>query len=209
MCRVRFRTISTFFICHTCSAELCYVVKVSGICTWYSHFHNQHENFCSVRTTQQAALQTATTIVAININAMNIPINNSTVKAAEYLALFPGTWKKSERSAWYPLFVHACVHGSPGFSGKLGNYCDTGPCCTTIHYWITGVVTSSRGYQVLLSEFFSSTWEWGYRAPTGIGKWIVHLHEVFEKKRSAMETHWSWQFTSIAFSEYRALPHSV
>ena len=30
----------------------------------------------------------------------------------------------------------------PRFSGKLRNYCDTGLCCTTTRYWITGVVTS-------------------------------------------------------------------
>ena len=32
--------------------------------------------------------------------------------------------------------------GSPSFFWELGNCCDTSPCCMTIHYWITGVVTS-------------------------------------------------------------------
>jgi len=34
------------------------------------------------------------------------------------------------------------MRGSPGFSGELGNYCDTSPCCMIIHYWFTRVVTS-------------------------------------------------------------------
>ena len=37
-----------------------------------------------------------------------------------------------------------CIPGSPCFSGELGNYCDTSPCCKNTHYWITGVVTSWR-----------------------------------------------------------------
>ena len=35
------------------------------------------------------------------------------------------------------------MRGSPGFSGELGNYCDTSLCCTTVYYWIMGVVTST------------------------------------------------------------------
>ena len=35
------------------------------------------------------------------------------------------------------------MHGFPGFPGKLGNYHDTSPCCMTVHYWITGVITST------------------------------------------------------------------
>ena len=37
----------------------------------------------------------------------------------------------------------SCMRGSPGYSGELGNYCDTSPCCMTVHYWIMEVVTCS------------------------------------------------------------------
>ena len=40
------------------------------------------------------------------------------------LALFPGAYKKLERSTWYPLLR---MHGSPG---ELGNHCVTSPCYT-------------------------------------------------------------------------------
>jgi len=46
-------------------------------------------------------------------------------------SLVPRCSKKSENSAWYPLFMHTWL---PRFSGELGNYCDTSPCCTTVHY---------------------------------------------------------------------------
>ena len=48
--------------------------------------------------------------------------------------------KKTEKSTWYPLITHAWL---PRFSGELGNFCDTSPCYTTVHYWITRVVTST------------------------------------------------------------------
>jgi len=46
-------------------------------------------------------------------------------------SLVPRHSKISENSAWYPLFTHTWL---PRFSEELGNYCDTSPCCTTIHY---------------------------------------------------------------------------
>ena len=35
------------------------------------------------------------------------------------------------------------MRSSPGFSGKLGKYCDTSPGCRTVHYWIMGIVMSA------------------------------------------------------------------
>jgi len=60
-----------------------------------------------------------------------------------------------------------CMCGFPGFSGELGNYCDTSPCCMTIRYWITGVVTSWRSsvhstklYRVPSVRLESQEWHW-------------------------------------------------
>ena len=49
--------------------------------------------------------------------------------------------KKKRRRAPVIHWSHMC--GSPGFWGELGNYCDTSPCYTTVHYWITRVVPST------------------------------------------------------------------
>ena len=46
----------------------------------------------------------------------------------------------------------------------------------------------------------------GNEATEDLGKWIVHLHEVFEKKCSAVKAHWSWYFTPTPFSECQTLP---
>ena len=81
----------------------------------------------------------------------------------ERLALFRGAWPKLERSAWYPLFTHVRL---PRF---FWNYCDTSSCCTTIHYWITGVVTCTRCLvhstktkpcRVPLVRLESQKWHW-------------------------------------------------
>ena len=60
-----------------------------------------------------------------------------------------------------------CMCGFPGFSGELGNYCDTSPCCMTVRYWITGVVTSWRSsvrstklYRVPSVRLESQEWHW-------------------------------------------------
>ena len=39
--------------------------------------------------------------------------------------------------------IHCSGRQLPGFSGELGNYCDTSLCCTTVHYCIMRVVTST------------------------------------------------------------------
>ena len=43
--------------------------------------------------------------------------------------------KKKEKN-WRGVPGIHCSHmrGSPGFSGKLENYCDTSQCCTTLHH---------------------------------------------------------------------------
>ena len=48
------------------------------------------------------------------------------------------------------------------------------------------VHVASSGYQALLSDFVRVP---GNEAREHLGKWIVHLHEVIEKKRSALKAH--------------------
>jgi len=71
----------------------------------------------------------------------NVYNQSTTIFLLSYMCLasFPGTWKNRKGAPG----IH-CSHmrDSPGFSGELGNYCDTSPCCMTVHYWIMGVVTS-------------------------------------------------------------------
>ena len=59
------------------------------------------------------------------------------------------------------------MHGSPGFSGEHGNYCDTSPCFTTAHYWIMGVITSrsssvrsTKLYRMPSVRLESQEWHW-------------------------------------------------
>ena len=56
------------------------------------------------------------------------------------IASFPRQSRKirEERSV---STVHMCT-APQVCSGELGNYCGTSPCCTTIRYSITGVITS-------------------------------------------------------------------
>ena len=81
------------------------------------------------------------------------------------VALFPGTQKKNWRRA--PGIHCSCMSGSPGFSEELGNYCDTSPCCMTIHYWFTGVntstcslVRSTKPSRVPSVRLESQEWHW-------------------------------------------------
>jgi len=46
---------------------------------------------------------------------------------------------KNQRGA--PGIYRLHMRASPWVSGELGNYCDTSPCYTSIHYCIMGVVT--------------------------------------------------------------------
>jgi len=81
-----------------------------------------------------------------------------------HVALFPGAQIKSERSAWDPLSVHVWL---PRLFWGTWNYRDTSPCCKTVHYWITGVVTSwcisvrsTKLYRVPSVRLQSQEWHW-------------------------------------------------
>jgi len=69
-------------------------------------------------------------VTAVSL-ATIICLDYSILKLNPTIALFPGAQeKKNQRRA--PSIHCSCVHSSPGFSGELGNYCDTSLCCTTI-----------------------------------------------------------------------------
>ena len=59
-------------------------------------------------------------------------------------------WKKNNQRR-VPDIHCSCMRGSPGYSGELGNYCDTSLCCMTVHYWIMGVVTCAHTYSLVSS----------------------------------------------------------
>ena len=52
-------------------------------------------------------------------------------------------------------------------------------------------------------------WVSGNKATEDLGKWIVHLHEVFEEKCLAVKAHWSWYFTSITFLNANLTPKGL
>ena len=60
-----------------------------------------------------------------------------------YAFSFTSLIPRRSNTAWGARGIHCShTHSSPGFSGEPGNFGGTSPCFRTIHYWITGVVTS-------------------------------------------------------------------
>jgi len=76
-------------------------------------------------------------------------------------------WSQALRKDWRGA-PGLCMHGFPGFLENLEtSYCDTSPCYMTVHYWITGVVTSwhssvrsTKLYGVPSVRLESQEWHW-------------------------------------------------